>query len=36
MERSSIEYSVGRNTGLELEDLNSSPVCYLLDLRKVA
>lgn len=35
MERSSIEYSVGRNTGLEL-DLNSSPVCYLLDLRKVA
>ena len=36
VERSNIEYGVGRNTGLELEDLNSSPVCYLLDYRKLA
>lgn len=33
--RSNIGYSAGRSTGLELEDLDSSHVCYLLDFRKV-
>lgn len=33
--RSNIGYNAGRSTELELEDLDSSHVCYLLDFRKV-
>lgn len=33
--RSNTGYSVGRSTGLELKDLDSSHVCYLLDFREV-
>lgn len=33
--RSNIEYSAGRNIGLELEDLDSRRICYLLDFREV-